>query len=182
MSLDLQRVCRLCQGAPPHPTIKTLRANFLNVPVLKEKALDWALKVPYDVRDEAARDFMKAVESNQAKQQEKPDHHFGFRFRSRKMSSQETINILGKHTRWDPATPDKLSFFIFAFSDPLQLAEALPAHCFVEIPGTTAPSPDQEKTGDWFLCLPLPLSHHYPRTTPLSIVPLLPLTPRRGRL
>ena len=81
---------------------------------------------------------MKAVESNQAKQQEKPDHHFGFRFRSRKMSSQETINILGKHTRWDPATPDKLSFFIFAFSDPLQLAEALPAHCFVEIPGTTA--------------------------------------------
>jgi len=40
----------------------------------------------------------------------------------------------------------------------------------------------REKTGDWFLCLPLPLSHHYPRTTPLSIVPLLPLTPRRGRL
>jgi len=54
------------------------------------------------------------------------------------MSSQETINTLCKHTRWDPATPDKLSFFIFAFSDPLQLAEALPAHCFVEIPGTTA--------------------------------------------
>jgi len=26
----------------------------------------------------------------------------------------------------------------------------------------------REKTGDWFLCLPLPLSHHYPRTTPLS--------------
>jgi len=90
MSLDLQRVCRLCQGAP-HPTIKTLRAYFLNVRVLKEKALDWAPKVPYDVRDEAARDFMKAVESNKAKQQEKPDHHFGVRFRSRKQRRRAVV-------------------------------------------------------------------------------------------
>ena len=68
----------------------TLRANFLNAPVLKEKALDWAFKVPYDVRDEAARDFMKAVESNKAKQQ-KPDHHFGVRFRSRKQRRRAVV-------------------------------------------------------------------------------------------
>lgn len=120
----------------PSATIKELRANFVNNLVLKEKGLDWAVEVPYDIRDEAARDYLKAVASNKAKQQEKPDHDFAIKFKSRKMSSQETVNILGKHTRWDLATHDSLFFFTFAFPHPLQLAEALPAHGFVEIPGT----------------------------------------------
>ena len=155
-------------------TIKDLRTNFLNKAVLEEKGFDWALKVPYDVRDEAARDFMKAVESNKAKQKEKPDHHFEVGFRSRKKSHQETLNILGKHTRWDPAMPDSLFFFTFAFSSPLQLAESLPVEYFEERSkkGGLCCLYDlrltREKTGDWFLCLPLPLSHEYLRTAPLS--------------
>jgi len=157
-------------GAP----IKDLRAQAVNNGTLKGQGLDWAVKIPYDVRDEAARDYFKAVASNKAKQEEKPDHVYEVKFRSRNKAAQETINVLGKHTQWDPTTPSQLSFFSFAFPHPLQLAEPLPARCFEAIPnkGLSRCLYDlrltREKTGDWFLCLPLPLNHLYPRTLPLS--------------
>jgi len=152
----------------PGTTIKDLRARAVNNGPLKDLGLEWAIKVPYNVRDEAARDYLKAVASNKAKQEEKPDFTFVVHFRSRKRAAQETINILGKYTQWDPATPNQINFFSFAFPDPLQLAEPLPAHCFDDGRSMYDLRLTKEKTGDWFLCLPLPLSHHYPNTLPMS--------------
>lgn len=73
-----------------------------------------------------------------------------------------------------PRDPSEISFFSSAFPHPLQLAEPLPAHCFSAVPkkGKHRSLYDlhltREKTGDWFLCLPLPLNHTYPNTFPLS--------------
>ena len=47
----------------------------------------WVKVSPYEVRDGALRDFVKAVESNLAKKQENPKHHFDMKFRSKKINS-----------------------------------------------------------------------------------------------
>ena len=161
---------------PATSDIKTLRSLFVNNDTMKEKGLDWALKVPYDVRSEAARDYIKAVESNKAKKKLTPKHHFEIKFRSRKRCHQETINLLGKHAHWKPESPDCESLFSSAFfPGVLHLAETLPFHLF-KGDGTRSGRPClydlrliREKTGDWFLCIPLPLTHVYPDTLPLSV-------------
>ena len=48
-------------------TKKDLRAAFLNKTVLEEKKCNWALDVPYDIRDEGMNDVLKAIDSNKAK-------------------------------------------------------------------------------------------------------------------
>lgn len=108
------------------------QSRFLNEEVLKGTEFEWALDVPYDVRDEGARDFMKAVESNKAKLKKDDKHKYEVCFRSKKMCSQETINILGKHTRWSPDEPSQLSFFVRSFTEHLKLAEPMPLECFEE--------------------------------------------------
>lgn len=158
----------------PFCSIKELRLKFLNEEVLKGTEFEWALNVPYDVRDEGARDFMKAVESNKAKLKKDDKHKYEVRFRSKKMCNQETINILGKHTRWSPEDPSQLCFFMRSFPEPLKLVEPMPPECFEERTGKKGMvciydlRLTREKTGKWYLILPLPLSRKYTRTRSLK--------------
>ena len=73
---------------------------------------------------------MKAVESNKAKQKKDDKHKYKIRFRSKKKCSQETINILGKHFRWNPDKASQLCFFVRSFPESLKLAEPMPVKCF----------------------------------------------------
>lgn len=158
----------------PFCSIKELRSRFLNEEALKGTEFEWALNVPYDIRDEGARDFMKAVESNKAKQKKDNQHKYEIQFRSKKKCSQETINILGKHVRWNPNEASQLSFFTRSFHEPLKLAEPMPPGCFEERKGKKGMvciydlRLTREKTGKWYLILPLPLSHKYTRTLSLK--------------
>ena len=56
----------------------------------------WALKVPYDVRDEGMNDVLKAIESNQAKIEKGSLKHFELAFRSAK-DDQQSLVIHSKH-------------------------------------------------------------------------------------
>src|SRR5690606_14294157 len=59
--------------------------------------LKWVLDTPYDVRDEAMNDLLKAYQTNCAKLGKNPEHTFEVRFRSKKKSTQEAIVIHSKH-------------------------------------------------------------------------------------
>src|SRR5690606_33901379 len=75
-----------------------LRAAFLNRDAFERKEdLKWVLNTPYDVRDEAMNDLLKAYQTNFAKLGKNPAHIFEVRFRSKKKSTQEAIVIHSKH-------------------------------------------------------------------------------------
>ena len=61
---------------------------------------------------------MKAVESNKAKQKKDDKHKYEIRFRSKKKCSQETINIQGKHVRWNPDEASQIAFLCDPFLNP----------------------------------------------------------------
>jgi hypothetical protein len=78
-----------------------LRAYLLNRASPEVELRPFLWEVPYDIRDEAMNDVLKAHESNFAKQALEPDPakraKFEIRFRSRKKCKTETIVIHSKH-------------------------------------------------------------------------------------
>jgi putative transposase len=72
-----------------------LRSHALNsnAPFLSDKP--WVLEVPYDIRDEAAKDLMQAYSTN-SKKKDKTGKPFNAKYRS-KFSKTQTIKILAKH-------------------------------------------------------------------------------------
>lgn len=74
------------------PNKKSLRQLYINNHNFKDN-LDWVKNVPYDIRDEAMNDFLKALKATKAKKDLKT---FSFKFRSKKDKTQ-SIAVLKKH-------------------------------------------------------------------------------------
>ena len=70
---------------------KEVRARLINNEELQEH--EWAKDTPYDIRDEAMNDMLKALQATRAKEDLK---QFDFKFRSKKDETQ-SITVLKKH-------------------------------------------------------------------------------------
>jgi len=68
---------------------KALRSKFVNEDALKARGDEWALEVPYDIRDEGMADLLKAIAAQNAKDKWVRSN---FKFR-RKKAPQESIVI-----------------------------------------------------------------------------------------
>lgn len=71
--------------------LSTLRDNLINTDALDRNGWEWAKSIPYDVKDEALRDFRKAVEINIRSKKT-----FDMKFKSRKHDTQCLV-VLKKH-------------------------------------------------------------------------------------
>lgn len=94
--------------------LKELRAAVVNLDSSAVLQHEWLKEVPYDVRDEGVRDYIKAVEINKMK-----GERFDMKFRSKKDPS-DTIVAHAKH--WKDST---LKFGVWKGSK-LKSAEPLP--------------------------------------------------------
>ena len=120
---------------------KDLRALHLNREGVQALPL-WVLETPYDVRDEAMNDVLKAIKTNFAAKRT----HFELKFRSRKDASQG-IAVLSKH--WGR----KRGVYAGVFNNQaMKSAERLPDK--LEYDSRLVVN----KLGEWYLCVPLPLS------------------------
>ena len=118
-----------------------LRARVLNRRCLLETPLEWVLETPYDVRDEAMADVLKAIKANVAAKRTK----FHLKFRSRK-DNQQSIVVLKKH--WKHQTGIYSSVF---GADKLRSPEKLPDT--LDFDSRLV----KTRLGHWYLCLPLQL-------------------------
>ena len=119
---------------------KALRALHLNKDALQQTP--WVTDVPYDIRDEAMNDVLKAVKSNIALKRAR----FSLKFRSRKDLSQSLV-VLSKH--WGHSRgiyADVLGGKVLKSSEPLPEKLGYDSRLV------------RNSLGQWFLCLPLPLS------------------------
>lgn len=80
---------------------------------------EWVLETPYDIRDEAIRDIVKAYESNIAKRKLNSSHTWSYKFRNRK-SRLQTIKVPKKHLR-----DDGVIFPSFTNNEPLRSYEGV---------------------------------------------------------
>jgi putative transposase len=104
--------------------LKTLRQNLINESAMEQSDWKWAKDVPYDIKDDALRDFMKAVKSNKAKfakakQNGKKAVFFEMKFKSKK-SSNDCIVIQKKH--WEHSSGK------YAFLNQIKSSEKIPEH------------------------------------------------------
>jgi hypothetical protein len=77
--------------------LKTLRQNLINESAMEQSDWKWAKDVPYDIKDDALRDFMKAVNANKAKAAKakkdgKKSTLFEMKFKSKKKRQQLYCN------------------------------------------------------------------------------------------
>ena len=159
----------------PHPTAKELRDNFVCQEAIADK--EWLKSVPQFIRDEGVRDYLKAVNSNEAKKKNtKSDlKEYVVSYRSKKTLHQETLAVPGRKVLLNPKWPSCPSIDWPAFPGSLLLSEPLPLQYFSPEDGYGdkrrcfyTVNIIREKTGKWFLCLPLQLDHVFPRTIPVS--------------
>lgn len=116
---------------------KSLRSFCVNNDALIEEH-KWAVNIPYDIRDEAMADVLKAMKSNTGKK-------YHLKFRSRKDASQSLV-VLKKHWR------HKNGKYSMVFGpNAIQSTEQLP-EC-LEFDSRLI----KTRLGHWYLCLPLEL-------------------------
>ena len=120
---------------------KELRSLHLNKDAVEESN-PWVLETPYDVRNEGMNDVLKAIKSNLAAKREK----FNLKYRSRKDPVQSVV-VHSKH--WGK---DRGMFSGVLGSKVLKSSEPLPES--LEYDSRLI----RTRWGEWFLCLPLPLS------------------------
>jgi putative transposase len=128
-------------------TLEALRTRFVNNNV----APAWALKVPYDIREDGMRDFKKAWAAAAQKAQRST-----FKYRSRKRNATDTFSV--RHRILNVAE-DKASVQFYArFFKKLGVGNTWIA--------TAEPMPDarsdcklqwDKRAGGWFLCVPIAL-------------------------
>ena len=128
---------KLCKA-----TKKGLRAVALNKSALAENNA-WALKVPYDVRDEGMNDVLKAIESNQAKIEKGSLKHFELAFRSAK-DEQQSLVIHSKHWK------HKTGVYSDLCGENMKSSEPLPVELDHDCRLT------RTRLGHYYLCLCLP--------------------------
>ena len=114
---------------------------MLNKDCLKGTATEWVLETPYDVRDEAMADVLKAIKANRASKRER----FHLKFRSRK-DHQQSIVVLKKH--WNHKTGIYCPVF---GAGKLMSPERLPDK--LDFDSRLI----KTRLGHWYLCLPLEL-------------------------
>lgn len=124
---------------------KKLRARFINNKLFEGTDNAWVIDTPYDVRDEAMIDVLKAYGSNFAKLKKNPEHRFKLKFRSKHAESQSIV-IHSKHwksagifhpTRWG--------------KERLRAAESLPNDLVYDTRMV------RDRLGRFYLCQILPL-------------------------
>lgn len=120
---------------------KELRAKCVNKDIIKENNNEWVLETPYDVRDEAMIDLIKAYKTSFAAKREK----FKIRYRSKKAES-ESIVIHSKH--WKKAGVFHPTFF---GKEPIKSAEPLPDKLNYDS------RLQKTRLGEFYLCIPMPL-------------------------
>lgn len=125
---------------------KELRAAYVNNDNFSDKS--WVLQTPYDVRDEAMNDVLKAYQSNEAKKKKnKPDHEYKIKFRSKKYSVSESIVIHSKHYK-KAGVFHPTSFGKNPIRSREKLPDALDYDCRLQ----------RTRLGEFYLCLLLPLN------------------------
>ncbi len=120
---------------------KLLRAKCVNNGNFSEQN-QWAKDVPYDIRDEAMNDVLKAYRSNLAKEEKK---HFEMKFKSKKAES-DSIVIHSKH--WKKAGVFHPTFF---GKNPIKGSELLPVKLDYDC------RLQRTRLGEFYLCLLSPL-------------------------
>ena len=139
-----------------------LRARFINNELFEGTDNAWVIDTPYDVRDEAMIDVLKAYESNFAKLRKVPEHHFKLKFRSKHAESQ-AITIHSKH--WKRAGifhPKRWG------TTPLRAAEPLPHDLVYDTRMI------RDRLGHFYLCQILPLQEamiHQPKEKFIALDP-----------
>lgn len=143
-------------------TKKDIRAKYLNEEVFKGTDKEWVLNTPYDLRDDAMIDVLKAYKSNFAKRKKDPQHKFDLKFRSRFAESQ-AITIHSKH--WKRAG----LFYPKAWGkEPIKAAEPLPDDLVYDTRIV------KDRLGRFYLCQILPLSpvlDHQPEEKVIALDP-----------
>ncbi|KAK9431424.1 hypothetical protein V1505DRAFT_385130 [Lipomyces doorenjongii] len=129
---------------PPSISLKKdLRAAFLNKEAIDGMGKSWVLETPYDIRDAAMEDLLKAYDSAHARY--KNDKKvFKIKHRSRRKCCQESIVVHHKH--WS-RTSGK-----YAFLHKMKSAEPLPHDLKYD-----SRLLSQRTTGHYYLCVPMPL-------------------------
>ena len=119
--------------------MKTLREKCINNGLFKDTP--WVLKTPYDIRDEAMRDLLKAYNTNFAAKRQQ----FDMKFKSKKAPS-DSITILSKHYK------SKGVFFPrFWGKEPIKAREELPEK--LEYDSRIV----RTRLGHFYFCIPTPI-------------------------
>lgn len=139
---------------------KELRAKCVNNDLWKDDKFKWVTKTPYDIRDEAMNDVLKAYKTSIAAKR----INFVVNFKSKKAKS-DSIALLAKH--WKSSG---LFHPTFWGKTPLRSAEPLPEKlnydCRIQ----------RTNLGCFYLCIPQPLEHRSENQTPVqpSVIALDP--------
>lgn len=147
------------QGRPKRgPTKKHLRSLHINAEALD--STPWVMETPYDIRDEAMNDFIKAFSTQKMMVVQGKRKFFQMSFRSRRCD--QSIVIHSKH--WRNNTFYKTTFG----KEPMKSSEPIPEHLGYDARLV------RDKCGKYFLCLPLPLNDHLSHEPDHRIIALDP--------
>ncbi|KAK9367376.1 putative transposase DNA-binding domain-containing protein [Lipomyces kononenkoae] len=122
---------------------KALRARAINDDALESLKVTWLKDTPYDIRDAAMDDLLKAIKAGVARYK-KDKKVFKIRYRSRRYSFQQSIVIPRKH--WQRRSGK------YAFLRQMKSAEKLPNE-----PPHDSRLVRERQTGYFYLCVPRPL-------------------------
>jgi putative transposase len=125
--------------------ITLLRQRFVNEDSVTVQENPWMKEVPYDVRDDALRDLLKAFWSNMEKKKLNPQHTFELKFRTRKDRS-ETFTLHAKHWRNGEFYPKSFGRHVVKYAERLPQAEKMVYDMRVQ----------RTRLGDYYLCVPQP--------------------------
>lgn len=86
--------CRKCIKEQKYlPDREELRLKFIKKENIEGTEIEWTLRTPNDIRDDAMNDVLLAYESNFAKRRANPKHKFKIKFKKKKELRQEIIHI-----------------------------------------------------------------------------------------
>ncbi|KAJ8104093.1 putative transposase DNA-binding domain-containing protein [Lipomyces tetrasporus] len=122
---------------------KALRARAINRDAVEMLQKPWLVETPYDIRDAAMGDLLKAFESGAARYK-KDKMPFKIQYRSRRKCFQESIVIHSKH--WARGSGK------YAFLRQIKSAEKLPEKLSYDSRLVM-----ERSTGHFYLCVPAPL-------------------------
>jgi len=122
---------------------KELRAKFVNLSNFDTQN-QWVKEVPYDVRDEAMNDTLKALKAYKAK---KAVNQNGFTFRYRSKRDEQSLTILKKH--WGCKSGSSSRLFSSAVLKTSRTTKPLPE----ELPHDSRLIKD--KLNRYYLCIPM---------------------------
>jgi putative transposase len=149
-----KQVCVNGQPTKVEMNKKFFRSWCLNSNSELFKQNPWLKQVPYDVRDEAMNDFLKAYKSTMARLQKGSIKQFKMQFRSKK-HDDSSISVLKKHWKKNKLFPTVLGKKPIKSTEPI--SDKLPADTRMI----------RTRTGKYYLCLLQPLDVKAENQSPL---------------